>query len=76
MNSFNFMSFLLDFPLPSAPPLENESWASDSDLPPRITRLTQLTTKKTIYVRKIEVTLNGTPIDQVEDKVIIKCNDN
>ena len=63
---------LLDFARPSAPPIDNESfWTSDDD-GPRIPRLTRLQAKKKIFIRKIEVTLNGTPIDQVEDNVSLQ----
>ena len=40
------------FPFPSAPPEENLT--EDDD--------------KFVFIRKIEVLLNGTPLDQVEDK--------
>jgi hypothetical protein len=58
--------------MPSAPPLQdNDSEWNEPDYP-RIPRLTQLKAKKKIYIRQIEVTLNGTPIDQVKDKVLIR----
>lgn len=41
------------FALPSAPPAENLTFEDDD---------------KFVFIRKIEVLLNGTPIDQVEDK--------
>jgi len=68
MNHKNQMIFI-DFPRPSAPPLtDNDSLWTEDELP-RIPRLTQLAAKKKVFIRKIEVTLNGSPIDQVEDKV-------
>ena len=44
--------------MPSAPPAENPSNFDETGDDP----------EKTVYIRKIEVLLNGTPIDQVEDK--------
>ena len=45
------------YPKPSAPPYAGSSGSDLRDDP-----------EKTVYIRKIEVLLNGTPIDQVEDK--------
>ena len=48
------------FPIPSAPPFETCSNVHDE------VNLTD--DDKYVFIRKIEVLLNGTPIDQVEDK--------
>ena len=45
------------FPTPSAPPFESSSNYDQIGDP-----------EKFVFIRKIEVLLNGTPIDQVEDK--------
>ncbi len=64
------------FPLPSAPPMEAGYWTEDnssvgvphslSSVPPSISQRIGATSK--VYITNIEVTLNGTPIDQVCDK--------
>ena len=48
------------FPRPSAPPAENES---ERNFPNELNA-----EEKKVFIRKIEVLLNGSPIDQVEDK--------
>ncbi len=67
------MNLFIDFPTPSAPPLEEESTSRTS----RRSQYSNFTEDesnvsraetKTIFIRKIEVTINGTPVDQVEDK--------
>jgi len=56
------------FPLPSAPPMEN--WTEDnssvggrSSLNPSLS----VSATEKVFITKIEVTLNGTPLDQVAD---------
>jgi hypothetical protein len=61
-------------PLPSAPPLEAGYWTEDSSVTGSRRSMSMLNeplkvgaTKK-VYITNIEVTLNGTPLDQVLDK--------
>ena len=53
-------------PKASAPPFENSE--SDFNEPGPSCSLRDDPTEKEVYIRKIEVLLNGSPIDQVEDK--------
>jgi hypothetical protein len=61
-------------PLPSAPPLEAGYWTEDTSSVGSRRSMSMLNeplkvgaTKK-VYITNIEVTLNGTPLDQVRDK--------
>ena len=55
-SSFASASGSSAFPKPSAPPFEEETSQAVQD------------DEKYVFIRKIEVLLNGSPIDQVEDK--------
>ena len=54
------------FPKPSAPPIESER--STSNFGDNQLQACDVGAVKEVFIRKIEVLLNGTPIDQVEDK--------
>jgi hypothetical protein len=65
-------SFDYTLPLPSAPPMES-AWTEDnSSIGGSRSRIsysqTSNATTEKVFITNIEVTLNGTPLDQVADK--------
>jgi hypothetical protein len=48
----------------------NDSSSSRGIVPPSdiVSDVPHVTTEKTIFLKRVEVTINGTPIDMIEDK--------